>query len=39
MQEIYYGFEAVWTICKIIALFGGVCGIAILSDMFLNKKV
>lgn len=39
MQEIYYGFEAVWTIFKIVALCGGVFGAAVLVDVFLHKKV
>lgn len=39
LQEIYYGFEAVWTICKIVALFGGIYAVAVLADTFLHKKV
>lgn len=39
MQEIYYGFETMWTICKIVALFGGVYGIAVAVDVFLRKKM
>lgn len=39
MQEIYYGFEAVWVIFKIIALCGTVYGTAVLVDLFLHKKV
>lgn len=38
MQEIYYGFEAVWVICKIVALVGGGCLIAFIGESFLNKK-
>lgn len=38
MQEIYYGFEAIWTVCKIVVLFGGVYFAAVLVDMFFNKK-
>jgi len=38
MQEIYYGFEAVWTICKIIALFGGFYGLSVLVDVLLHRK-